>query len=108
MSNQYGHYFKDVRNLDTVDVYRVLELFNVVSPCLQHAIKKLLVAGGRGSKDMGKDVAEAIVSLQRWQAMRVEDNELPVRGTPWIPDTETEAEFLARTGAPATRDALQP
>lgn len=69
----HDHYFKNVSHLQTVDVYRVLSLFNVTDPCLQHAIKKLLCAGGRGAKDDAKDVAEAIDSLNRWQAMQFED-----------------------------------
>lgn len=69
----YSHYFKCVIGLEYIDVYRVLRLFGVTDPCLQHAIKKLLVSGGRGVKDAGKDVAEAIVSLQRWQEMRDEE-----------------------------------
>lgn len=71
---KHSHYFKPVHHLAHVDVYRVLSLFNVTDPCLQHAIKKLLVAGGRGAgKDEGKDIQEAIDTLQRWQAMRAED-----------------------------------
>lgn len=71
---KHSHYFKDVSSLQTVDVYRVLSLFNVTDPCLQHAVKKLLVAGGRGAgKDIGRDVAEAIDTLTRWQEMRAED-----------------------------------
>lgn len=69
----FPHYFKDVSNLATVDVYRVLLLFGVTDPCLQHAIKKLLVAGGRGAKSADKDVGEAIATLQRWVEMREED-----------------------------------
>lgn len=38
----HEHYFKNVEHLKTVDVYRVLDLFNVTNPCVQHAIKKLL------------------------------------------------------------------
>lgn len=76
IGNKHPHYHKDVRHLQTIDVYRVLALFNVTDPCIQHAVKKLLVAGGRGAgKDLGKDVQEAIDSLQRFQEMRVEDNE---------------------------------
>ena len=60
-------------HLDAVDVYRVLELFEVTDPCLQHAIKKLLCAGGRGVKDMEQDVQEAMDTLERWQDMRRED-----------------------------------
>ncbi len=70
---KHSHYFKDVSKLSTIDVYRVLELFGVTDPCVQHAVKKLLVAGGRGVKNMDKDIQEAIDTLQRWQAMRVED-----------------------------------
>lgn len=71
---KHNHYFKPVGHLDYVDVYRVLELFNVTNPCLQHAVKKLLVAGGRGGgKDISRDIQEAIDTLVRWQAMRGED-----------------------------------
>ena len=70
----HSHYFKDVSHLNAVDVYRVLALFSVTDPCLQHAIKKLLVAGGRGAgKSIEKDIQEAVDSLNRWKAMRDED-----------------------------------
>lgn len=69
----HDHYFKDVANLQRVDVYRVLRLFEVTDPCIQHAVKKLLVPGGRGSKDVDKDIQEAMDSLARWQEMREED-----------------------------------
>ena len=73
--NKHAHYFKDVSHLQMVDVYRVLNLFGVTDPCIGHAVKKLLVAGGRGTKPIDKDIAEAIISLQRWQQMRGEDCE---------------------------------
>lgn len=77
----HSHYFKDVSNLQTVDVYRVLELFDVTDPAIQHAVKKLLCAGGRGAKDKTKDVQESIDSLKRWQDMRNEDSTfLPLDG----------------------------
>lgn len=69
----HGHYKKSVEHLSTVDVYRVLDLFEVTHPALQHAIKKLLVAGGRGAKSADQDVKEAIDSLNRWNQMRQED-----------------------------------
>ena len=53
MQKEYSHYYKKVP-FDYIDVYRVLDLFSVTDPCLQHAIKKLLVAGGRGHKDIEK------------------------------------------------------
>lgn len=74
LPRRHNHYFKDVSLLDFVDVYRVLLLFNVTDPCLQHSIKKLLVAGGRGAgKSIDKDIQEAIDSLRRWQEMRTEE-----------------------------------
>jgi len=70
---KHSHYKKPVAGLQFVDVYRVLALFGVTDPCIQHAVKKMLVAGGRGAKDISQDVQEAIDTLQRWQEMRVED-----------------------------------
>lgn len=65
---EHGHYFKDVRGLNTIDVYKVCELFGIDDPsgAIQHAIKKLLVAGGRGVKDREKDIKEAIDTLVRY------------------------------------------
>lgn len=68
------HYYKTVAHLEHVDVYRVLALFGVADPCIQHAVKKLLVPGTRaGGKSREQDVREAIMSLQRWQEMQSED-----------------------------------
>lgn len=72
-ARKHSHYFKDVSSLKTVDVYRVLELFDVTNPAIAHAAKKLLCAGRRGAKDQAKDIAEAIDTLTRWQEMRAED-----------------------------------
>jgi hypothetical protein len=70
----HSHYFKDVSRLDSIDIYRVVALFAVTDPCLQHAVKKLLVAGGRGGgKDISRDVREAIDTLKRWEEMRAEE-----------------------------------
>ena len=73
MSKKHSHYHKNVAHLESIDVYRVLELFGVTNPCLQHAVKKLLCAGVRGVKDQGKDIQEAIDSLQRALEMSNED-----------------------------------
>ena len=74
MSEQnHSHYFKDVSNLKHIDVYRVLILFDVTDPCLQHAVKKLLCAGNRGVKDELKDVQEAISSLTRYLEIKTEN-----------------------------------
>lgn len=69
----HEHYFKDVTHLKTIDVYRVLDLFGVSNPCIQHAVKKLLCSGQRGVKDTRQDVQEAITSLVRCLEMQTED-----------------------------------
>lgn len=74
MSKEFSHYYKKVpEGVKYIDVYRLLEMFEVSNPAIQHAVKKLLVAGGRGHKDLEKDVKEAIVSLNRWIEMREEE-----------------------------------
>lgn len=71
---KHSHYFKDVSHLQKLDIYRILRLYNVTDPTLQHAIKKLLVAGGRGAgKNIETDVREAIDSLNRYLQMQAED-----------------------------------
>ena len=49
----------------TVDVYDVLQAFGVSCPALQHAVKKLLCAGLRGSKSAEQDISEAANSCRR-------------------------------------------
>jgi hypothetical protein len=71
---QFPHYYKSVEGLTHIDVYRVLSLFDVTDPCIQHAVKKLLCLGSRGQKDTTKDLNEAITSLERSRAMREEDS----------------------------------
>ncbi len=77
---QFPHYHKPVGHLKYVDVYRVLSLFNVTDPCIQHAVKKLLVPGRRsGGKTLEQDIREAIVSLNRALQMIAEDDVEEVR-----------------------------
>lgn len=74
MTRAHSHYFKDVAHLREIDVYRVIELFNVTNPCIQHAIKKLLVPGGRGAgKEYERDLREAADSINRALQMIAED-----------------------------------
>lgn len=56
-------YLRDIRHLDEIDVYGILELYNVTDPYIQHAIKKLLVPGGRGIKTDEQDIREATNTL---------------------------------------------
>lgn len=56
-----------------IDVYDVLKAFNVTDQALGHAIKKLLVPGGRGHKTRMEDLKDAIASIQR--AMEISEHE---------------------------------
>lgn len=73
MTRPFSHYFKACP-YEAIDLYRVFLLFGQADPCLQHAIKKAMFAGLRGTKSAEEDVAEAIASLQRWQEMRREES----------------------------------
>ncbi len=77
VGSKHSHYFKDVSDLDEVDVYRVCDLFEVndASGAKQHAIKKLLCSGKRGAKDERKDLEEARDTIIRKLAMMTEDKE---------------------------------
>ena len=68
-------YIVDISKYNKLDIYRILSLYDVTDPCLQHAIKKLLCAGKRGgAKNFLQDVNEAILSLKRLLEMQGEDN----------------------------------
>jgi len=72
---KYSQYYRDVRHLEYVDIYRLLDLFNVTDPAVQHAVKKLLLPGVRtGGKLAAQDIKEAIVSLNRCLEMMEEDS----------------------------------
>lgn len=61
MTSKYHRTIKGV----TLDVYDVLQAFNVSNPATQHAIKKLLMPGERGHKDTLQDFNEAHQSIAR-------------------------------------------
>ena len=72
--NNNNPYIVDISKYNKLDIYRILKLYEVSDPCLQHAIKKLLCAGKRGVKNQTQDINEAILSLQRLLEMQGEDN----------------------------------
>lgn len=73
MTRKHDHYFKQVSHLKEIDVYRVLELFAVTDPTLQHIVKKSLCAGLRGAKDFEQDVREIYDTAARRLQMIAED-----------------------------------
>lgn len=76
----HDHYIKDVSHLKAIDVYRVLDLYGVTQPAIQHAIKKLLCAGRRGAKDYERDLREAVDSINRALQMITEDDNAGMAG----------------------------
>jgi hypothetical protein len=73
-SREFNHYFRDVRHLSAIDIYRVLDLFDVTDHSAGHAIKKLIAAGKRGAKDAERDYIEAAKSIARKLEMMREDS----------------------------------
>ena len=57
-------YHRNIRT-ESVDVYDILVAFDVTNPAIQHAIKKLLMPGGRGAKSTIQDISEAAQSIDR-------------------------------------------
>lgn len=70
---KYPHYYKDIRHLNIIDIYRFFDLFEVTDPCIQHSMKKMAVGGKRGAKDYEKDIKEAMDTLSRWEYMQEEN-----------------------------------
>ncbi len=60
-------YHRDIRKLPSgkVDVYCVIDAFDVRCPARAHAIKKLLCAGIRGKGDSVQDLKETIDAVLR-------------------------------------------
>ena len=69
---KHPHYKKDISHLDTLDIYRVTELFNPHS-CGAHIAKKALCSGQRGHKDLLTDIQDIIDTAERWKEMLIED-----------------------------------
>lgn len=68
VKDAHEHYNKLIIGKDgiktAVDVYRVLEAFNVTNPQLQHIVKKALCAGQRGHKDYLRDLQDIVDSAK--------------------------------------------
>ena len=64
MYRKKNKYQKEIHGV-LVDVYDVLQAFEVSNPAVQHAIKKLLMPGQRGVKTIFDDLNEALASVVR-------------------------------------------
>jgi len=65
-------YRKSIKGVG-VDIYDVLQAFEVHNPAVQHAIKKLLAGGKRGYKDTITDLREAQWSIGRAIELEIEN-----------------------------------
>lgn len=70
----HKHYFRDVSHLDKLDIYRLLDLYDVSCPVAQHVIKKAFAAGKRGHKDVVRDWTDIADSAARKLDMISEDS----------------------------------
>lgn len=70
---KHSHYFRDVSHLKKIDAYRIIDLFNVTDPCMQHILKKALCAGKRGHKDLQRDIQDIFDTTKRRIEMDEED-----------------------------------
>ena len=60
----FGKYDRQCKGV-VIDVYDVLQAFEVVNPALQHLIKKALCASLRGHKKREQDLVEILESAKR-------------------------------------------
>ena len=89
----HDHYKRDVSNLKVIDVYRIIELFEITCPVAQHVLKKSMAAGKRGHKGLRKDWQDIIDSGMRKLQMLDED------AVAWPTDAERKrAEIVAQNG----------
>lgn len=70
---KHSHYKKGVSHLNVIDPYRIADLYKL-HPCAEHIMKKSLCAGGRGHKDLLRDIQDIIDTAERWKDMIKEDN----------------------------------
>lgn len=93
-----SRYEKEFISMDgrvfSADVYSVLAAFGVRCPAIQHAIKKLLMPGQRGSKGEMQDLDEALASVSR-------AIDMALAGLPLTGETEPQP----KAGAPITKPA---
>ena len=66
MPNQtHSKYHREIKPGVFVDVYDVLNAWQVQNPALQHLIKKALQPGARGHKSREQDLADILASAIR-------------------------------------------
>lgn len=95
---KHSHYHKDVSKLDSIDVYRLLELYEVTCPVAQHVVKKALAAGKRGAKDARRDMQDIADSANRWLQMRDEDAKAAEGSAVAWPENDARIDAIGQNG----------
>ena len=75
MSEKHNHYFRDCP-YDKIDVYRIIDIFEITDPAAQHILKKCIATGKRGHKDEQRDWQDILDSAQRRLDMIAEDSRI--------------------------------
>lgn len=75
MSEKHNHYFRDCP-YDKIDVYRIIDIFEITDPAAQHILKKCIATGKRGHKDEKRDWQDILDSAQRRLDMIAEDSKI--------------------------------
>lgn len=108
LMDRYPQYYRDVSHLEVIDVYRVIDLFNVTDATAQHALKKLLLSGQRtGGKPIEVDLKEARDTLSRGLAMRAEDTNKGQLGFDFAAPGGMSVKVVNHTGQPLDPRYLQ-
>jgi len=71
--NTLSKYTRRIRS-EQVDIYDILVAYGVTCPATAHAIKKLLMPGQRGHKDIREDLEEALSSIDRAIDLHIEQS----------------------------------
>jgi hypothetical protein len=101
---KHNHYFRSCPYAN-IDVYRIIDIFEITCPAAQHVLKKVIATGKRGHKDVKRDWEDIIDSAQRKLEMLEEDAQ-PVLPKKWPDDLMDAAMPLIRAdhGNPPTYD----
>lgn len=78
-AEEHSHYKRSVAGLDFIDPYRIIDLYGITHPGMQHILKKVLIPGGRGHKDFRRDLQDVFDTAQRSLEMLDEDNKRATR-----------------------------
>lgn len=69
---KHSHYFRDFP-WEKIDVYRLIEVYEITCPAAQHILKKVIATGKRGHKDLERDWQDILDTAQRKIDMLQED-----------------------------------